>query len=275
MGCYSIMFAMKTIIHRDPPPQSPRRDVKSLKLVMFCAALTSAAVCTAADATYVWPDDLATANEITVEYDTTDPTKVKTLTATVAAGDAVTLTGGTIDFAADAVVKLSGPGGFAIENTLTGVNGLTVTNAENACILNYNDGLLPSKTFKTIFPGVDLDDIIILYGDQRTANNVPGMSNNQIHYPHFVRRMTVDGVKMMTMQMRRLLEAAGQPVPEDKFTLELNPEHKLVKKAYAEMDEAVFAKWATLIYNQALLADQGAIKDPSAFVKAMNELLLD
>ena len=81
--------------------------------------------------------------------------------------------------------------------------------------------------------------------------------------------------QMMTMQMRRLLEAAGQPVPEDKFTLELNPEHKLVKKAYAEMDEAVFAKWATLIYNQALLADQGAIKDPSAFVKAMNELLLD
>ena len=173
------MFAMKTIIHRVPPPQSPRRDVKSLKLVLFCAALTSAAVCTAADATYVWPDDLAMANEITVEYDTTDPTKVKVLTATVAAGDAVTLTGGTIDFAADAVVKLSGPGGFAIENTLVGVNGLTVTNAENACILNYNDGLLPSKTFKTIFPGVDLDDIIILYGDQRKDNNVPGMSNNQ------------------------------------------------------------------------------------------------
>ena len=172
------------------------------KLLVIGAAVMSAAVCTAADATYVWPDDLATANEITVEYDTTDPTKVKTLTATVASGNSVTLTGGTIDFAADAVVKLSGPGGFTIENPLTGVNGLTVTNAENACILNYNDGLLPSKTFKTIFPGVDLDDIIILYGDQRKENNVPSMSNNQIHYPHFVRRMTVDGVKMMTMQMQ-------------------------------------------------------------------------
>lgn len=83
-----------------------------------------------------------------------------------------------------------------------------------------------------------------------------------------------DSNRTITMQMRRLLEAAGQTVPEDKFTLEINPDHKLVKKAYAEMDESLFSKWAELIYNQALLADQGALKDPSAFVKAMNELLL-
>ena len=35
-----------------------------------------------------------------------------------------------------------------------------------------------------------------------------------------------------------------------------------------------YSQWADLIYEQALLADQGALKDPSTFVKAMNTLLL-
>ncbi|MGN0893623.1 MAG: molecular chaperone HtpG [Succinivibrio sp.] len=80
--------------------------------------------------------------------------------------------------------------------------------------------------------------------------------------------------RMMTMQMRRLLEASGQTLPDEKFTLELNPEHKLVQKAYSEVDESRFSIWADLIYEQALLADQGALKDPSSFVKSMNSLLL-
>lgn len=83
-----------------------------------------------------------------------------------------------------------------------------------------------------------------------------------------------DTNRMMTMQMRRLLEASGQSLPEEKYTLELNPEHKLVQKAYAEMEENRFNQWADLIFEQALLADQGALKDPSTFVKSMNALLL-
>ncbi len=83
-----------------------------------------------------------------------------------------------------------------------------------------------------------------------------------------------DTNRMMTMQMRRLLEASGQKLPDEKYTLEINLEHKLVQKAYAEADESRFSQWADLIYEQALLADQGALKDPSTFVKAMNTLLL-
>ncbi|MBE6422782.1 molecular chaperone HtpG [Succinivibrio dextrinosolvens] len=83
-----------------------------------------------------------------------------------------------------------------------------------------------------------------------------------------------DTNRMMTMQMRRLLEASGQTLPDEKYTLELNPEHKLVQKAYAEMEENRFNQWADLIFEQALLADQGALKDPSSFVKSMNALLL-
>lgn len=80
--------------------------------------------------------------------------------------------------------------------------------------------------------------------------------------------------QMLTPQMRRMLEAAGQSVPEEKFTLEINPEHPLIRQAAAETDEGRFGKWADFIYGQALLADQGSLKDPSSFVKIMNELIL-
>lgn len=79
--------------------------------------------------------------------------------------------------------------------------------------------------------------------------------------------------RMLTSQMKRMLEAAGQKVPDEKFILELNPMHPLVEKANAEIDESRFAKWAELIYNQALLADQGSLKDPASFVRCMNDLL--
>lgn len=82
-----------------------------------------------------------------------------------------------------------------------------------------------------------------------------------------------EGNRMMTMQMRRILEASGQAIPEDKYTLEINPEHALLKKAASETDTERFAAWAQLIYEQALLSDQGALKDPSSFVKCMNKLL--
>jgi molecular chaperone HtpG len=83
-----------------------------------------------------------------------------------------------------------------------------------------------------------------------------------------------DGNRMMTSQMRRLLEASGQKLPEEKFTLEINPDHPLIKKAYAEQDETRFAKWAEVIYEQAMLSDQGGLKDPATFVKNLNSLLL-
>ena len=79
--------------------------------------------------------------------------------------------------------------------------------------------------------------------------------------------------QMLTPQIRQLLEASGQPVPEEKYTLEINPSHPLIQKAAAETDETRFGKWAELIFAQAVLADQGSLKDPSAFVKCLNELL--
>ena len=83
-----------------------------------------------------------------------------------------------------------------------------------------------------------------------------------------------DADQMMTPQMRRMLEAAGHALPEDSYTLEINPQHPLIKRAFAEKDEARFASWAEVIFDQALLADQGTLKDPAGFVKRLNALLI-
>ena len=77
----------------------------------------------------------------------------------------------------------------------------------------------------------------------------------------------------MTTQMAKLFAAAGQPVPEVKYTFELNPEHSLVKKASDIADESEFADWVELLLEQAMLSERGTLENPTAFVKRMNALL--
>ena len=80
--------------------------------------------------------------------------------------------------------------------------------------------------------------------------------------------------QMLTQQMRRMLEAAGQTVPEEKYTLEVNVENPLVQKALKETDPAKFSEWVAVLLDQALLAEEGSLKDPSGFLKRLNALLL-
>lgn len=77
----------------------------------------------------------------------------------------------------------------------------------------------------------------------------------------------------MTTQMAKLFAAAGQPVPEVKYTFELNPEHLLVKKVADIADEDQFANWIELLLEQAMLAERGTLENPTAFIKRINELL--
>ena len=77
----------------------------------------------------------------------------------------------------------------------------------------------------------------------------------------------------MTTQMAKLFAAAGQPVPEVKYTFELNPEHHLVKKVSDISDETEFADWVELLLEQAMLAERGSLENPAAFIKRINKLL--
>lgn len=77
----------------------------------------------------------------------------------------------------------------------------------------------------------------------------------------------------MTTQMAKLFAAAGQPVPEVKYTFELNPEHHLVKKVADIADEIEFADWVELFLEQAMLAERGSLENPAVFIKRINKLL--
>ena len=79
----------------------------------------------------------------------------------------------------------------------------------------------------------------------------------------------------MGAQMRRLLEAAGQQVPDTKPILEINPAHPLLQMLDAEQDEARFADLAHIIFDQASLAEGGQLEDPAAYVERLNSLLLE
>ncbi|EKO3923498.1 molecular chaperone HtpG [Vibrio metschnikovii] len=77
----------------------------------------------------------------------------------------------------------------------------------------------------------------------------------------------------MGTQMAKLLAAAGQAVPEVKYIFEINPEHSMVKRMADEADEQAFGQWVEVLLGQAMLAERGAMEDPTQYVKAVNELL--
>lgn len=78
----------------------------------------------------------------------------------------------------------------------------------------------------------------------------------------------------MGAQMRRIMEAAGQAVPKTKPVLEINPNHPLLKMLDAESDEDKFSDLATILFEQAQLAEGGQLEDPAAYVQRLNALLL-
>lgn len=84
----------------------------------------------------------------------------------------------------------------------------------------------------------------------------------------------VTGEGEMSTQMIKLMQAAGQPVPEVKPTFEINPAHPLVSRLNDLQDETAFADWSNLLLQQAQLSEKGSLADPSAFIKLMNQMLL-
>ena len=56
--------------------------------------------------------------------------------------------------------------------------------------------------------------------------------------------------------------------------LEINPGHPIVNRLKAESDEARFADWSHILFDQALLAEGGQLDDPAGFVKRLNALML-
>ncbi len=79
----------------------------------------------------------------------------------------------------------------------------------------------------------------------------------------------------MGFQMRRIMEAAGQKVPDVKPIFEVNTGHPLVQKLDLESDEERFADLASILFDQASLAEGRQLPDPAAYIGRLNKLLLD
>ncbi|WP_159821086.1 molecular chaperone HtpG [Colwellia sp. 20A7] len=78
----------------------------------------------------------------------------------------------------------------------------------------------------------------------------------------------------MSSQMAKLMASVGQEVPESLPIFEINGEHDLVKYVADEQDDEKFAQWVDVLFEQAMLAERGSLKDPASFVGRLNKLML-
>lgn len=77
-----------------------------------------------------------------------------------------------------------------------------------------------------------------------------------------------------SLQMQQMLRAMGQKeLPASKPTLEINPDHEIVKKMLARPDEATTSDAAWLLLDQALLLEGVPLEDPANFVQRLNRIL--
>lgn len=79
----------------------------------------------------------------------------------------------------------------------------------------------------------------------------------------------------MALYMQQMMKQAGHEMPSSKPVLEINPAHPLLARMTAETDDDKFKEWASILFDQALLAEGGQLEDPAGFVHKLNSLLLE
>ncbi|MEI6893946.1 MAG: molecular chaperone HtpG [Colwellia sp.] len=78
----------------------------------------------------------------------------------------------------------------------------------------------------------------------------------------------------MSSQMAKLMASVGQEVPDTLPIFEINAEHALIKHVADEQDDEMFNQWVEVLFEQAMLAERGSLKDPASFVSRLNKLML-
>jgi molecular chaperone HtpG len=77
-----------------------------------------------------------------------------------------------------------------------------------------------------------------------------------------------------SLQMQQMLRAMGQDrLPSLKPTLEINPDHEIVRKLRGSTDEALIDDAAWLLFEQALLIEGMPVENPALFVQRLNRVL--
>ncbi|MEM7541281.1 MAG: molecular chaperone HtpG [Pseudomonadota bacterium] len=116
--------------------------------------------------------------------------------------------------------------------------------------------------------------------DDKLVERIKNALENMVADVRVSRRLTdspaclVSGDNQMSANLERILKATGQEVPDSKRTLEVNREHPMLQCMDHFQDEDEFATWASLLFEQSVLAEGGRLEDPAGFVKRMNDALL-
>ena len=109
---------------------------------------------------------------------------------------------------------------------------------------------------------------------------IKGVLKDRAKDVHLTHRLTnspaciVADEQDMGFEMQRILQSAGQSMPASKPIFEINPEHALIKRLHGIQDDARFAEWAVVLFEQAVLAEGGQLDNPADFVNRVNQLLI-
>ena len=85
----------------------------------------------------------------------------------------------------------------------------------------------------------------------------------------------VSAADELSPQIRRMLEASGQAVPDTKPILEVNIDHPLLARLSAQTDDKRFGELSNIVLDHALLAEGSQLENPAEYVRRMNDLLLE
>lgn len=115
--------------------------------------------------------------------------------------------------------------------------------------------------------------------DDRLLDRIKTVLGDQVEAVRATTRLTespaclVLGQGDVGLQMRKIMEAAGQPVPESKPVLEVNPDHKLLVRLGEEEDDQIAEDLIGILFDQAALSAGEQLANPALFVQRLNRLL--
>lgn len=115
--------------------------------------------------------------------------------------------------------------------------------------------------------------------EPKVIERIKTVLNDQVQAVRVTSRLTespaclVLGEGDVGPQMRKVLESAGQPVPESKPILEINLEHPLVQRLEQEAEDEKAGDLVGLLFDQARLSAGEQLDNPALFVQRLNRLL--
>ncbi len=109
---------------------------------------------------------------------------------------------------------------------------------------------------------------------------IKSILENRVKDVHLTNRLTdspaciVADENDMGFEMQRILQSAGQSLPESKPIFEINPDHELIKRLHSIEDDVKFEQYTIVLFEQAVIAEGGQLDNPADFVRRVNELLV-